>query len=198
MDKWNLKHEKTKKISFPNTTKKSVCKALCELSVHQLYDLTKKNKLWQLILKSMSTLTFVKKKLSKNKLDQKYSTLYLILAGLRKDRYPSTIDEWKETEWHVKITQPLQRLTNTSKYECVDARWTSAEYQPALSNLKFHLPVRTSVESRMSREGNTTSTWMKLIDSGRLSGNQLLQNMRSLGKQLLFNPKQYHLKCIAS
>ena len=180
MDKWNLKHKKEEKISFPNTTKKSVCKALCELSVHQLYDLTKKNKMWQLILKSMSTLTFVKKKLSKNKLDTKYSTLYLILAGLRKDRYPSTIDEWKKTEWHVKITQPLQRLINTSKYECVDARWTSAEYQPALSNLKFHLPVRTSVESRLSREGNTTSTWMKLIDSGRLSGNQVLQNLRSL------------------
>ena len=198
-DKWNLKHDKDHKLSFPKNTKKSICLALCELSLHQLYDLNKDPGLWKSIVKSMSTNKIIQKVLiNKNnvsdqtKLD-KYSKLNLILIGLRKDKYPSSQKEWQERKWHKNVTVPLIKYCSTPKYECKDERWLSNDYQNELSNQRFHLPIRTSVESRLSLEGNTKSTWLSLLDSGRVSGNQILQNMRSL---VLLNVPIHLLKTI--
>ena len=190
-EKWDLKkNSKDGKVSFPNSTKRSISRALCGLSFHQLYDVQKKPGLWRNILKSMSILKFINQvsEKARNKQEKQHihvrnkcSKLYVVLAGLRKDKYPATAEEYEKQRWKDKMAEPLNELcSDSSKYEFSNKKWLSKMFESELANLKFHLPVRLSVESQLSLHGNCCSTWTTLIDRGHVSGNQLLQNMRSL------------------
>ena len=59
-----------------------------------------------------------------------------------------------DDDFKKNIILPCIELCNTSKFEFEDERWLSTTYEESLAGCKFHLPYKTSVESRLSRHGN--------------------------------------------
>jgi hypothetical protein len=118
-----------------------------------MYDILLKPSLWKNILKSMSTMKFIKKQLNnKSATPVGYVHLYVVLAALRKDKYPSNSEKFDDFKKNIIL--PCIELCNTSKFEFEDERWLSTTYEESLAGCKFHLPYKASVESRLSRHGN--------------------------------------------
>lgn len=180
---WKL----NRKLRLPRIVRRALAHALANCSPMQLFDLNKNAGLWKSFIKSLklySIASKLEKQAQKNgdgEKSAKLQRLLLFLSCLRKEKYPSSEESYGNVEWRRRISEPLLKLCEGySIIHVKDQRWLSRSYNKDLANSKLPFPLRNTVESILSRQGNNVASWNYIMDNGYATTSQIISNFRSL------------------
>jgi len=104
----------------------------------------------------------------------------LLLALLHKQKYPAQAGDREWERYQQEFAEPVAAAKAFDGGLHIRDEWTSPEFQPSLVRTKVPSPQVMSIQSLLSRSGNTQETWQLAFENEQVSGAQVVMNMRSL------------------